>query len=262
MEWISDPDAWIGLLTLIVLEIVLGVDNIVFISILAGKLPEEQQARARQVGLGLALITRVLMLLAISWIIGLTAPLFTVLGQDISGRDLILLIGGVFLIGKATHEIHERLEGETGHASARVAPSFTAVVLQIMVLDIVFSLDSVITAVGMVDEITIMITAVIIAIIIMLASAGRISDFVNDHPTVKMLALSFLLLIGFTLVVEGLHQHIPKGYIYFAMAFSVFVELLNLRVRHVRTKAEKPVKLHQPYADPDGLPDMIEPATD
>jgi predicted tellurium resistance membrane protein TerC len=185
-----------------------------------------------------------------------------VLGQDISGRDLILLIGGVFLIGKATHEIHERLEGETGHASAKVIPSFTAVVLQIMVLDIVFSLDSVITAVGMVDEIAIMIIAVIVAIGIMLLSASRISDFVNHHPTVKMLALSFLLLIGFTLVVEGLHQEIPKGYVYFAMAFSVFVELLNLRAKSVRTKAEAPVRLHQPYTDPDTMPDVIEPATD
>ncbi len=250
MEWISNPDAWIGLLTLIVLEIVLGVDNVVFISILAGKLPEDQQARARQVGLALALITRIIMLLAISWIIGLTAPLFSVLGQQISGRDLILLIGGVFLLGKATHEIHERLEGESGHADAKVVPSFTAVVLQIMVLDVVFSLDSVITAVGMVDEIMIMIIAVIVAIAIMLFSAGSISDFVNKHPTVKMLALSFLLLIGFTLVVEGLHQHIPKGYIYFAMAFSVFVELLNLRAKQVRAESQEPVKLHQPYTNP------------
>lgn len=254
MEWISNPDAWIGLVTLIVMEVVLGVDNVVFISILAGKLPVDQQVRARQVGLALAMITRIIMLLMVSWIIGLTAPLVTVLGQEISGRDLILLIGGLFLIGKATHEIHERLEGETGHASARVTPSFTAVVLQIMVLDVVFSLDSVITAVGMVDEIMIMIIAVVIAVGIMLISAGAISDFVNGHPTVKMLALSFLLLIGIMLLAEGLDQHIPKGYVYFAMAFSVFVELLNLRAKRAKAEAEAPVQLRQPYIDPDATP--------
>ncbi|MAS37497.1 MAG: hypothetical protein CL610_26090 [Anaerolineaceae bacterium] len=247
MESLLSADALIGLLTLVILEIVLGIDNVVFISILAGKLPVEQQARARQIGLVLALGLRIVMLLAISWIIGLTAPLFSVLGQEISGRDLILLIGGVFLIGKATLEIHERLEGETGHASAKVAPSFAAVILQIVLLDAVFSLDSVITAVGMVDEIIIMIIAVVIAIGIMLISAGAISDFVNKHPTVKMLALSFLLLIGLTLVVEGLHQHIPKGYIYFAIAFSIFVEMLNLRFKSKNGK--QPVELHQPYTD-------------
>jgi predicted tellurium resistance membrane protein TerC len=190
------------------------------------------------------------MLLAISWIIGLTAPLFTVMGQEISGRDLILIIGGLFLLGKATHEIHERLEGESGHADAKVVPSFTAVVVQILLLDMVFSLDSVITAVGMVDEIMIMIIAVTVAIGIMLLSAGRISDFVNNHPTVKMLALSFLLLIGFLILAEGFDQHIPKGYVYFAMAFAVFVELLNLRTSSV--KAVKPVELHQPYTEPGG----------
>lgn len=247
MESLLSADALIGLLTLVILEIVLGIDNVVFISILAGKLPVEQQARARQIGLVLALGLRIVMLLAISWIIGLTAPLFSVLGQEISGRDLILLIGGVFLIGKATLEIHERLEGEIGHASAKVAPSFAAVILQIVLLDAVFSLDSVITAVGMVDEIIIMIIAVVIAIGIMLISAGAISDFVNKHPTVKMLALSFLLLIGLTLVVEGLHQHIPKGYIYFAIAFSIFVEMLNLRFKSKNGK--QPVELHQPYTD-------------
>lgn len=249
MEWLSDPNVWIGLLTLTVLEIVLGIDNIVFISILAGKLPAEQQQRARQTGLGLALVTRVLLLLSLSWVIGLTEPLFTIPSLfglptlGISGRDLILLIGGLFLIGKATHEIHERLEGETGHASAKVPPSFTAVIVQILLLDVVFSLDSVITAVGMVDQVGVMIAAVVIAVVIMLFSAGAISNFVNRHPTVKMLALSFLLLIGVSLLAEGFHQHIEKGYIYFAMGFSVFVELLNLRAKSVA----KPVELHQPY---------------
>ena len=248
MEWLSNPDAWVGLVTLIILEIVLGIDNVVFISILAGKLPADQQDRARTLGLGLALGMRILMLLAVSWIIGLTAPIFTILGQEISGRDLILIIGGLFLLAKATHEIHERLEGETGHASAKVPPSFAAVIVQILLLDVVFSLDSVITAVGMVDHISIMIIAVMVAIGIMLISAGRISDFVNRHPTVKMLALSFLLLIGFLILAEGFDQHIPKGYVYFAMAFAVFVEVLNLRSRSVRAK--EPVELHQPYAEP------------
>lgn len=248
MDWLSNPDSWIGLLTLVVMEIVLGVDNVVFISILAGKLPQDQQVKARQIGLGLALGTRILLLLTISWIIGLTKTLFTVAETDISGRDLILIGGGLFLIAKATHEIHTRLEGETGHASAKVPPSFGAVIAQIVVLDIVFSLDSVITAVGMVNEIAVMIIAVIIAIGVMLVSAGSISDFVNKHPTVKMLALSFLLLIGLTLIVEGLHEHIPKGYIYFAIAFSVFVEMLNLRAKG--KPAEPPVQLHEPYAPP------------
>jgi predicted tellurium resistance membrane protein TerC len=245
-DWIANPDAWIGLLTLTALEIVLGIDNLVFISILASKLPENQQARARQVGLSLALVTRILLLLTISWIIGLTAPLFSVMGQEISGRDLILIAGGIFLLYKATREIHERLEGETGHASAKVAPSFSAVIIQILLLDVVFSLDSVITAVGMVDEIMVMVLAVTIAIGIMLVSAGGISDFVNRHPTVKMLALSFLLLIGFTILLEGFEFHVPKGYIYFAMGFSVFVEMLNLRAK--QRNARQPVELHQPYA--------------
>jgi predicted tellurium resistance membrane protein TerC len=239
-------DALVGLLTLTVLEIVLGVDNVIFISILAAKLPPEQQARARTIGLALALITRILLLLSLSWIIGLTGELFSIFGQGFSGRDLILLGGGLFLVGKATYEIHEKLEGESGHSESRVGPSFTAVIVQILLLDIVFSLDSVITAVGMVDQVWIMITAVIIAVVIMLVSAGAISNFVNRHPTVKMLALSFLLLIGVNLIAEGFHQHIPKGYIYFAMAFSVFVELLNLRLR-TKSNSAHPVELRAGY---------------
>ena len=245
LSWLSSPDTWVALLTLTALEIVLGIDNVIFISILAGKLPEDQQQRARTVGLSLALITRVLLLLSLSWIIRLTAPLFTVLGQEISGRDLILIVGGLFLLAKATYEIHEKLEGEEGHASAKVGASFASVIAQILVLDIVFSLDSVITAVGMVDEIGVMIAAVVIAIGIMLLSAGKISGFVNQHPTVKMLALSFLLLIGVSLLAEGFDQHIPKGYIYFAMAFSVLVEMLNLVAR--RRKSQPPLELRQGY---------------
>lgn len=246
MDWITSPDALAGLLTLVVLEIILGIDNIVFISILAGKLPQAQQARARQLGLGLALVMRILMLFAISWVIRLTAPLFMLLGQEISGRDLILIVGGLFLLAKATHEIHDKLEGDSGHAGARIPPSFGAVILQIVLLDAVFSLDSVITAVGMVSEVGIMVIAVTVAMIIMLLSAARISDFVNRHPTVKMLALSFLLLIGLTLVAEGLEQHIPKGYIYFAIAFSIFVEMLNLRLRKVQ---KPPLQLNRPYVE-------------
>ena len=246
MDWISDPQAWIGFATLTVLEIVLGIDNIVFISILADKLPREQQARARLWGLGLAMLTRILLLFSLTWIIRLTAPLFSVLGEEISGRDLVLLLGGLFLLAKSTHEIHGNLEGEEGEASGRVGPSFTAVLIQIMLLDIVFSLDSVITAVGMVDEIGVMIAAVVVAIGFMMAFSASISGFVSQHPTIKMLALSFLILIGVALIAEGLDQHIPKGYIYFAMAFSVGVELLNLRVRGRRAKA---VKLRRPYGD-------------
>lgn len=246
MDWITNPEIWISLLTLTVLEIVLGIDNIVFISILSGKLPADQQAKARKLGLSLALITRILLLLSLSWVIGLTAPIFTLLGQEISGRDIILLAGGLFLLGKATYEIHERLEGDTAQTSSVVAPSFTSVIIQILLLDIVFSLDSVITAVGMVDEVWVMITAVIVAVAIMLLSAGRIGDFVNRHPTVKMLALSFLLLIGMSLVAEGLDQHIPKGYIYFAMGFSVLVEVLNLRSK---SRKSPPVELRQPYVE-------------
>jgi predicted tellurium resistance membrane protein TerC len=239
--WISGAEGWIALATLTVLEIVLGVDNIIFISILAGKLRADQRERARKLGMSLAMFIRIGLLLSITWVMRLTAPLFTVLGNEISGRDLILLIGGLFLIGKSTHEIHDKLEGEEGHGSARVAASFVSVIIQILLLDIVFSLDSVITAVGMADEVSIMILAVVLAVGVMLISSGPIGEFVERHPTVKMLALSFLLLIGLSLMAEGLEQHIPKGYIYFAMGFSVFVELINIRVR----KKSQPVHLHQ-----------------
>jgi predicted tellurium resistance membrane protein TerC len=243
MEWISSPDAWIALATLTVLEIVLGIDNIVFISILSGKLPAHQQARARTVGLLLAMGTRILLLFSIAWIVRLTAPWITVLGQEISGRDLILLAGGLFLLGKATHEIHDKLEGEEGHADARAGVTFAGVIAQILVLDVVFSLDSVITAVGMADDLAVMVIAVVAAIGVMLFAAGPIASFVERHPTVKILALSFLLLIGMSLVAEAFDVHIPKGYIYFAMGFSVFVEAINLRVRSRTT----PVQLRAPY---------------
>jgi predicted tellurium resistance membrane protein TerC len=243
--WTGSAEGWIALATLTVLEIVLGIDNIVFISILAGKLRAEDRNRARKLGLSLAMIIRILLLLSITWVMGLTTPLFTAIGNEISGRDLILILGGLFLIAKSTHEIHEKLEGEEGHGSAKVAASFASVIIQILLLDIVFSLDSVITAVGMAEDVSVMILAVIIAVGVMLVSAGSISDFVERHPTVKMLALSFLLLIGVSLMAEGFEQHIEKGYIYFAMAFSVFVELINLRVR----SKSKPVQLHQPYTE-------------
>lgn len=242
MDWLTSPEIWISLLTLTALEIVLGIDNIVFISILAGKLPQNQQKKARQVGLGLAMITRVLLLLSLSWIMKLTAPIFNIgnllnvtnvnlLEQlSISGRDMILIIGGLFLIYKSTHEIHDKLEGQSQTESSPKAPSFTAAIIQILILDLVFSLDSVITAVGMADHIEVMIAAVIIAVGVMMVSASGISNFVNLHPTVKILALSFLLLIGVSLLAEGFEQHIPKGYIYFAMAFSIVVEMLNLKM--------------------------------
>lgn len=242
MDWITDPQIWISLCTLTVLEIVLGIDNIIFISILAGKLPPEQQAKARQTGLMLALITRVLLLCSLAWMVKLTAPLFAVFGFALSGRDLILLGGGLFLIVKSTMEIHEKLEGVEEHAAGgRGAPKFGAVIVQILLLDIVFSLDSVITAIGMANQLGVMIAAVVIALIVMLKYAGAVSDFVHRHPTLKMLALSFLLLIGVTLVAEGTHQHVNKGYIYFAMAFSFAVELLNLRLR----KKSTPLVLHE-----------------
>jgi predicted tellurium resistance membrane protein TerC len=244
VDWITNGEIWAALLTLTVLEIVLGIDNVIFISILADRLKGESRRRARLVGLSLAMIMRILLLLSINWIANLTDPWFTILDHDFSGRDLILLGGGLFLIYKATSEIHHKLEGEEGHGTAgpRVA-SFTGVIIQILLLDIVFSLDSVITAVGMAEDIEVMIAAVVIAVGVMLFASGPLSEFVSRHPTVKMLALSFLLLIGFSLVAEGWHFHIPKGYIYSAMAFSVLVEVLNLRLRK---PAAEPVHLHQP----------------
>jgi predicted tellurium resistance membrane protein TerC len=238
-------DGLVALVTLTFLEVILGVDNVIFISILASKLREAEQKRARRVGLLAAMVMRILLLLSIAWIIRLTAPLFTVFNQEISGRDLILILGGLFLLAKSTLEIHDRLEGEEGHGSARVAPSFGSVIVQIMMLDVVFSLDSVITAVGMAENVSVMVAAVVAAVGIMMVSAEPISRFVNRHPTVKVLALSFLLLIGLSLVADGLGMHIPKGYIYFAMGFSVFVEMINLRVR----KVTQPIKLHSPYVE-------------
>jgi predicted tellurium resistance membrane protein TerC len=252
MDWITNPEIWVSLLTLTILEIILGIDNIVFISILAEKLPEGQRAKARQVGLMLALVTRVLLLCGLAWMVKLTAPLFEIptLGilhepHPVSGRDLVLILGGLFLLWKSTHEIHDKLEGEDGEVSSRVTPKFGAVVFQILILDIVFSLDSVITAVGMARHLGVMIAAVIIALLFMLMLAGRISNFIHRHPSLKMLALSFLILIGFALVAEGFHKEIPKGYIYFAMTFSVAVESLNIRAR--TRKKSAPVELHQPY---------------
>jgi predicted tellurium resistance membrane protein TerC len=246
LEWITDPQYLIAFLTLTVLEIVLGIDNIIFISIVSGKLPEKVQPKARLIGLALAMIMRIVLLLSLVWIMKLTTPLFEILSQEISGRDLILIIGGLFLIGKSTFEIHDKLEGEEGNKSSKIYPSFTNVIVQITLLDIVFSLDSVITAVGMVDKIGVMISAVIIAIIFMMIFSGSISNFVHKHPTVKILALSFLILIGLSLVTEGFDQHIPKGYIYFAMAFSVFIEMLNMKIRG---KGKKPVRLKERYAE-------------
>jgi len=247
MEWITNPEMWISLVTLTFLEIILGIDNIVFISILAGKLPAEQRGKARQLGLGLALFTRILLLVGLAWMVRLTRPLFEVnvlsFHLAVSGRDLILIAGGLFLLAKSTHEIHGKLEGEDGEVTKRLPPTFASVIIQILVLDIVFSLDSVITAVGMVRQIGVMIAAVVLAMIFMLIFVGRISAFIDKHPTLKMLALSFLLLIGFVLVAEGFHQHISKGYIYFAMAFSVGVEWLNIRLRVKQQRVE----LHQPY---------------
>ena len=237
MELLTSPEAWIALVTLTVLEVVLGIDNIIFISVLASKLPVEKQARARFAGLMMAMVTRILLLFTIVWMARLTAPLFEVLGHAVSGRDLILITGGMFLLAKATHEIHDKLEGDGDHGAARVATSFTSVIVQIAVLDMVFSIDSVITAVGMADDVRIMVAAVIIAIGIMLAAAGPVSAFVERHPTVKMLALSFLLLIGMALVADGVGFHIPKGYIYFAMGFSIFVEFLNLKVKNRKRPA-------------------------
>jgi predicted tellurium resistance membrane protein TerC len=251
-SWISQPESWIALLTLVALELVLGVDNVIFISILSGKLPAQDQSRARTTGISLAVITRVLLLLSLSWVIGLTEPLFHLpfmegeIGE-ISGRDLILLLGGLFLLWKSTHEIHDKLEGKEGSVSAKVKANFASVIIQIMLLDIVFSLDSVITAVGIADNILIMVIAVIAAAIVMIFTAQPIGDFVEKHPTIKILALSFLLMIGFTLVAEGFDVEIPKGYVYFAMGFSVMVEMLNLRVRDSHVK---PVNLRDAYKEP------------
>jgi predicted tellurium resistance membrane protein TerC len=244
MEWLTNPQVWIAFVTLVALELVLGIDNVVFISILAGKLPGDQPKKARLVGLGLAMLMRIGLLFSLSWIIGLTAPFLVIFGYELSGRDLILIGGGLFLIAKSTHEIHQKLEGAAGEATERVGASFLSVIVQIVLLDIVFSLDSVLTALGMVQQIEIMIAAVMIAVVFMMLFAGVIGDFVHRHPTVKMLALSFLLLIGVMLIVDGFHHHIPRGYIYFAMGFSVFVEMLNLRLRK---SPVPPVELRQPY---------------
>ncbi len=242
MHWLS-LEVLIALATLTFLEIVLGVDNIIFISILSGKLPQEQQLKARRIGLLLAMGTRILLLFSLAWVSKLTTPLFSVSRLEISGRDMILIVGGLFLLGKSTHEIHDRLEGEEGHSSAKVTASFAAVLMQIALLDVVFSLDSVITAVGMVDHVSVMIVAVIVSVMIMMVAAEPISAFVHQHPTVKMLALSFLLLIGTSLIAEGFGHHIPKGYVYFAMGFSVFVEAMNLKMR----KKAAPVHLRDAY---------------
>jgi predicted tellurium resistance membrane protein TerC len=244
MDAFLTSEGMLALLTLTFLEVILGVDNVIFISILSGKLPRDEQRRARRTGLLAAMLMRIALLLSIAWMIRLTTPLVNLWGRGISGRDFILVVGGLFLLGKATVEIHDRLEGEEGQASARVAPSFVAVIVQIMLLDIVFSLDSVITAVGMADDVAIMMAAVVLAVGIMMFSAEPISGFVNRHPTVKVLALSFLLLIGLSLIGDGLGMHIPKGYIYFSMGFSVFVEMINLRLRSLG----RPVRLHESYS--------------
>ncbi|MCE1224896.1 MAG: TerC family protein [Geobacteraceae bacterium] len=243
MDWLTDPQAWLALLTLTALEIVLGIDNIIFISILTGKLPEQQRGKAQKMGLSLAMITRLMLLFSLSWIMKLTSPFFHILGHGISGRDIILIVGGLFLLSKSTMEIHDKLEGEEHQADgSKGAASFNGILIQIMFLDIIFSLDSVITAVGMASQLGVMVTAVIISVGIMMFFAGAVGKFVDRHPTIKVLALSFLLMIGLALVADGLSFHIPKGYIYFAMAFSVFVEMINIRVRKT---AEKPVKLRQ-----------------
>ncbi|MDQ3621716.1 MAG: TerC family protein [Verrucomicrobiota bacterium] len=249
MEWLTDPQIWISLVTLTALEIVLGIDNIIFISILAGKLPAAQQPKARSIGLALALVTRVLLLCSIFWLTKLTADLFHVFGQGFSGKDLVLIVGGLFLLWKSVHEIHGNLEGTPHENTTRVPATMRAVVTQIILIDIVFSLDSVITAVGLAQEIGVMITAVVLAMAVMLWAAGPISNFVNRHPTLKMLALSFLLMIGLVLVADGFKHHIPKGYVYFAMAFSFAVEMLNLRVRAKKpeTPRPEPVALRSRY---------------
>ena len=245
-DWIASPEGWIALVTLTVLEIVLGVDNIIFISILSGKLPQNQQDKARRIGLLLAMLMRIALLFSISWVTRLTEPLI-VIGRGVSGRDLVLILGGLFLLAKSTHEIHDNLEGGGEHGDARAVVSFAGVLVQILLLDVVFSLDSVITAIGMADDLSVMILAVMIAVGVMMVAAGPIGRFVERHPTVKMLALSFLLLIGLSLILDGVGQHVSKGYIYFAMGFSVFVEMINLRVR----KKSEPVELHRRYSGPE-----------
>ena len=249
MDWLLNPEVWIALVTLTFLEIVLGIDNIIFISILVDRLPGQQRRRARQLGLALAMLMRVALLFSLAWVIRLTAPLFAVLGHEVSGRDLILILGGLFLLAKSTHEIHGGLEGEEGHAGAGATASFAGVIARILLLDVVFSLDSVITAVGMANQLAVMVAAVVIAVGVMMVAAEPIGAFVNRHPTVKMLALSFLLLIGVSLLVEGFDQHIPKGYINFAMGFAVFVEALNLRLRGRRGKPVEPVHLRHAYTE-------------
>ena len=256
LELLTDPQAWIAFATLTALELVLGIDNVIFISILVDKLPPDKRELARRLGLFMAMFMRIGLLMVLAWIVGLVAPLFTVLGQEISGRDLILILGGLFLIWKATGEIHQSLEGEEGHTSSAVQATFTAVILQIMVVDIVFSLDSIITAVGMVDRVEIMVAAVIVSVALMMLFAGAIGRFVSAHPSIKMLALSFLVVVGVVLIAEGFEHHVPKGYVYFAMAFSVCVEMLNIRSRK---RSARPTVLHSPYSaegqsGPEGTP--------
>jgi len=248
VEWIADPNAWISLATLTALEIVLGVDNIIFISILVGRLPDADRARARTIGLGLAMGSRIVLLMSLAWIMKLTTPLFDVMGREISGRDLILIVGGLFLLWKSTHEIHNALEGDEEQGELQQSATFTSVLLQIAVIDVVFSLDSVITAVGLADHIEIMIAAVVISVGVMMLAASSISSFVDAHPTIKMLALSFLILVAVTLLGEGLGLHIPKGYVYFAMAFSMGVEVLNLRAR-ARRESRQPLHLRKRFDD-------------
>ena len=243
---LTDPQVWIAFFTLTALELVLGIDNIIFISILVDKLPPVQRERARRIGLFLAMFMRVGLLLGLSWIVGMTAPLFTITGTEISGRDLILIVGGIFLVWKSTKEVHQLTEGEEGHASSKVSDTFTAIILQIIIIDMVFSLDSIITAVGMVDEVAVMIAAVVVSVGLMMLFARAIGDFVSAHPSIKMLALSFLLVVGVMLIAEGFDHKVPKGYIYFAMAFSVAVEMLNIRMRRKRARVA-PVDLHEPY---------------
>ncbi len=251
MELLARPEAWIAFATLTALELVLGIDNIIFIAILVDKLPKSQQEFARRLGLFMAMFMRVGLLLVLAWIVGLVAPLFTLLGQEISGRDLILILGGLFLVWKSTTEIHGSLEGQEGHTAAKVTSTLAGVITQIMIVDMVFSLDSIITAVGMVDDVRIMIAAVVVSVALMMVFAGPIGRFVSAHPTIKMLALAFLVVIGVVLIAEGLDTHVPKGYVYFAMAFSVAVEMLNIRLRR---RSKKVVDLHNPYEGPGNRP--------